>query len=50
MRVPIQSDVCGLHKLAVMAGQGTAFEQQRQALVWGKCNRDRLHLPWRSAR
>jgi hypothetical protein len=50
MRVPIQSDVCGLHKLAVMAGQGTAFEQQRQALVCGKCAHDRLHLPWRSAR
>jgi hypothetical protein len=50
VRVPFRSDVCGLHKLVVVAGRGTAFEQQRQAHIWVRCDHDRPHLPQRSAR
>jgi hypothetical protein len=35
--VPFQSDVCGKHKLVVVAGQGTAFEQMGKANVHVKC-------------
>jgi hypothetical protein len=37
VQVPFRSSVCGLHKLVVVAGRGTAFEQTQRAHVYVKC-------------